>query len=124
MGEGAGGLFDSLKALAATLIAMAHTRLELLATELEEERQRLASLLGLMLAALFCLGLGIALLTTLIVALYWDGYRLQVLAGLAGLFLAAGATAWRLALRRLRCKPRLFAASLAELDKDRQPLAP
>src|SRR5512147_1482707 len=32
-----GGLFDSLKVLTATLIAIAHTRLELLSTELEEQ---------------------------------------------------------------------------------------
>ena len=33
-----GGLFDSLKMLTATLIAIAHTRLELLSTKLEEAR--------------------------------------------------------------------------------------
>ncbi len=41
-----GGLFDSLKVLTATLIAIAHTRLELLSTELEEERVRLSPILG------------------------------------------------------------------------------
>jgi hypothetical protein len=39
-----GGLFDSLKVLTATLIAIAHTRLELLSTELEEEWLRLSAL--------------------------------------------------------------------------------
>ena len=33
--ERRGGLFDSMKVLAGTLLAMAHTRLELLSTEIE-----------------------------------------------------------------------------------------
>ena len=40
-----GGLFDSLKVLAATLLAIAHTRLELLSTELEEQWVWLSSIL-------------------------------------------------------------------------------
>jgi len=34
--ERRGGLLDSVKVLAGTLLAMAHTRLELLSTEIEE----------------------------------------------------------------------------------------
>jgi uncharacterized membrane protein YqjE len=44
--------------LAATLVAIAHTRLDLLSTDLEEERAHLFSLLVLALAALSCLGVG------------------------------------------------------------------
>ncbi|MGO9446715.1 MAG: phage holin family protein [Thiobacillaceae bacterium] len=121
---GAGkGLFDSLKGLVAGLVAIAHTRLDLLATDLEEERERLTSVLVLMLVGLFCIGLGTLLLTLLLVVAFWDSHRLLVLAGLTAIFLAGGGTAWAIALHKVKTKPRLFAASLAELAKDRQQLA-
>jgi uncharacterized membrane protein YqjE len=116
------GLLDSLTTLAGSLVAMAHTRLELLSSDLEEERAHFFSLLVLAQAALFCLGLGVLLTTLLVVVVFWDSYRLLVLGGLAGLFLAAGIAAWRIALHRVRTKPRFFAASLSELLKDRQQL--
>jgi len=120
-GEGR-GLFDSLKGLAATLVALAHTRLDLLATDLEEEREQLVSALVMLLVALFCLGVGVVLLAILIAVMFWDSYRLLALAGLTGIFLAGGAAAFGFARHKLRTKPRLFAASLAELAKDRQQL--
>lgn len=114
------GLFDSLKALAISLVSIVHIRLALLSTDLEENRERLVSLLVLMLIALFCLGVGTVLLTILIVVAFWDGYRLQVLAGLAGVFLTGGMLAWGIALYKIKTRPRLFAASLAELTNDKQ----
>ena len=120
-GEGK-GLLASLTALAATLVAIAHTRLDLLSSDLEEEREHLLSLLVLSLSALFFLGIGVLLATLLVVVAFWDTYRLPVLAVLTGMFLAAGITAWRIALHKARTKPKLFAASMSELLKDRQQL--
>lgn len=114
------GLFDSLKILAISLVSIVHTRLALLSTDLEENRERLVSLLVLILSALFCLGVGTVLLAILIVVAFWDGYRLQVLAGLAGFFLASGLLAWGIAFYKVKTRPRLFAASLAELTNDHQ----
>jgi len=116
------GLLASLTTLAATLVAIAHTRLDLLSSDLEEERAHLLSLLVLSLAALFFLGLGVLLAALLLVVVFWDTYRLPVLAVLTGLFLVAGITAWRIALHKARTKPRFFAASMSELLKDRQQL--
>lgn len=116
------GLLDSLTTLAATLVAIAHTRLDLLSTDLEEDREHLLSLLVLSLASLFCLGVGIVLATILLVAVFWDTYRLLVLGLLAGFFLAAGMAAFGFARHKARTMPRLFAASLLELLKDRQQL--
>lgn len=116
------GLLASLAALAATLVAIAHTRLDLLSSDLEEEREHLLSLLMLSLSALFFLGIGVLLATLLLVVAFWDTYRLPVLAVLAGIFLAAGITAWRVALHKAKTKPRLFAASMSELLKDRKQL--
>lgn len=114
------GLLESLTTLAATLAGIAHTRLDLLSTDLEEEREHVFSLMVLALVALFCLGVGVVLATILLVVAFWDTHRLLVLGSLAGFFLAMGMAVWAFALHKARTKPRLFAASLSELFKDRQ----
>lgn len=113
------GLFSSLTALAATLVAIIHTRLDLLSNDVEEERAHFLSLLVLALATLFFLGVGVVLVTILLAAIFWDTHRFLILGALAGFFLAGGVATWSFAVRKMRAKPRLFAASLAELIKDR-----
>lgn len=114
------GLLNSLKNLAVTLIAIIHTRLELLSTDLEEGRERLISLLAMIFVSLFCLCFGAVLLTLLIVVIFWDTHRLLALGTLTGLFIAAGAVLGIMALRALKSMPRMFEASLTELIKDHQ----
>jgi uncharacterized membrane protein YqjE len=116
------GLFESLKTFTSTLVAIVHTRIELLSTELEEERARLGSMLMVALVAVFCFGLGVVLATLMIVVAFWDTHRLLVLGLLAALFLSAGVVAWSFVLDKMRNKPRLFHASLSEMDKDREQL--
>ncbi len=120
----AGGLFESLKTLTGSLIGIVHTRLELLSTDIAEDRAHLASLLVLGLVALFCLGVGVVLLAILIAVAFWESNRLAALGGLTGVFLAAGAGLSWLAMHKARTRPRLLEASLAELSKDRQQLTP
>ena len=117
-----GGLFESLKTLSSSLVGIVHTRLELLSTDIAEEREHLVLLLVMALLALFCLGIGIVLLAILIALAFWESHRLMALGGLTGIFLAAGAGAGWLAMHKARSRPRLFEASLAELSKDRQRL--
>ena len=119
---GSKGLLESLTILAGTLVAIAHTRLDLLSVDLEEERAHLFSLLVLALTALFCLGIGVVLATILLVVAFWDTHRLLALGALAGFYLVMGMGVWAFALHKARTKPRLFAASLSELFKDRQQL--
>lgn len=121
-GDRHGGLFDSLKVLAASLVAIAHTRLELLSTELEEERVWLVSTLAWALAALFCAGLAIVLAAVWVVAVFWDTHRLLALGVLTGGFFLATVLAALVVLAKIRAKPRLFAGSLAELSKDHEQL--
>lgn len=116
------GLLESLTIFTATLVAMAHTRLELLSSDLEEEREHLFSLQVLIMAALFFLGVGVVLATILVLAAFWDTHRLLVLGSPAGFFLATGMAAWVFAMHKARTKQRIFAASLSELFKDRQQL--
>jgi uncharacterized membrane protein YqjE len=118
-----GGLFDSLKTLSISLVGIVHTRLELLSTDIAEEREHLITLLVLVLLALFCLGVGVVLLALLIVVALWESHRLLALGGVTGLFLLASAGMAWFALHKTRTRPRLFAASLAELSKDRQHLS-
>ena len=116
------GLFDSLKTLAATFLAIGQTRLELLSTELEEERLRLSSMLLWTLVALFCAGIGAVLATMFFVVLLWDTNRLLALGIPTLLFLLGAAVSWRAVVVKARIKPRLFSSSLAELSKDREQL--
>ncbi len=116
------GLFTSLKHLTATFIAIAHTRIDLLRTDLEEERLRLMSLLLMAFVSLFCLCVGIVFLAILMVVALWDTHRILVLSAVTGIFLLAGAILCGLAIRTLKTMPRMFEASLAELSKDQQQL--
>ncbi len=116
------GILESLKAFTATLLAIAHTRGELLSTELQELQQRLFLQLAALLLALFLLGVGLIMAVLLIVVVFWDSYRVLTLGLLTTLFLVgSGALLW--AMRRMtRQAPRPFAATLAELAKDRAAL--
>lgn len=117
------GLFESLARLAGTLVAIAQTRLRLLAADVEEGRQQLLSLLALALAAGLAVGIGAVLGTLAVVMSFPESQRTLVIGVLAGAYLALGGLVWWIALRRMRTQPRPFAASLAELGKDRQSLS-
>ena len=115
-------MFESLSALSATLVAMVYTRLDLLSIDLEEEREHVTLQLVLTQTALFFIGIGLVLSALLLLTVYWETHRLLVLGSLAGSFLLAGLVAGGFALYKGRTKPRLFAASLSELQKDHQQL--
>ena len=123
-GGHATGLLNSLKTLLSTLLAVVQTRVELISTEIEEERARLQEFVALAVASVFCLSFGLLLLTFFLVAAFWDTHRLSVLAGLAAFYLGLGLTAGMTLRRKIRSKPRLFAATLAELSRDRDFLNP
>lgn len=117
-----GGLFESLKGFASTALEVVHTRLELLATELVEERIRLGLLLSYAAAAVILLSLGVVLAVTTLAVVFWE--QRVVLFTLATLvFLGAGGLAAWLAMRQIGKHSRLFSASLGELTKDRVALA-
>ena len=116
------GLLEALGDLAATLVAIVRTRLELLSSDLEEDRDHLLSLTLTSLGAVFFLGVGVVLSALLLVVLFWDTHRILTLGLLAAAFLTLGLVAANQAKRLARTKPRLFASSLSELFKDRQHL--
>ncbi|QWT47142.1 phage holin family protein [Azospira inquinata] len=111
------GFFKSLKNLLATLVAMGRTRLELLATEFEEEKLRIANLLILAVGAMVFLGIGIVLLVALLAAAFWES-RIVVFA-VASLIFFGGGIGLGLGFFRLSRRPsNLFSASLDELRRD------
>jgi len=116
------GLLDSLRNLARTFLAIVHTRIEIFASELDEERTRLAQITLLAAVAAFCLGLAVILLVFFLVVLFWESDRLLAIGVLAGVF-AAGGIAACLGLRAAISKrPKFLSATLAELRKDRTKL--
>lgn len=120
-GRGA-GLLGSLQKLLATFSEIIQTRLDILATEWEEEIVRLQQLLLYGLLALFFLGLGVVFASLYLVVMYWDSHRLMILAGFAVLYLTIGIIAASVVYRQLRNRPRLLSATIAELRKDRDRL--
>ena len=117
-------MFNNLKRMAGTLLAMAQTRTELLAVEIEEELQRLFGYLLLSLVALFCFGVTVLLGVVLIIFLFWDTHRVAVVLCLMGFF-AITAVALGLRVRNAyRQKPRFLSATMQELSKDVETLSP
>jgi len=98
--QAAEGLLSSLKNLALSLVAIIHTRLELISTDLEEGRERFISLLALAFISLFSLCFGAVLLTILIVVVFWDTHRLLVMGSLTALFIIVGALVGVVVIRR------------------------
>jgi uncharacterized membrane protein YqjE len=122
MAEESGGLMESLKRLASTLISIVSTRLELLANELQEERLHITQMIILALSALFFFGMGILLLAIFVAVLFWDDHRLAAIGVVCALFFALGTLMALLLRSKAKAKSKLFSASLAELAKDREHL--
>ncbi len=116
------GLLQSLRTHLATLIALGQTRLELLGVELQEEAVRLVRLAVLAGIAGFFLALGVLVVTFFLVLLFWDTHRLLVTGLLAVMYLLIGVLFAVAARKCAQTKSKLFTASLAELQKDRDQL--
>lgn len=111
------GLFAALRNLLAALLASGKMRLELLGTEIQEEKIRLLGLLALGVGALFLLGLGIVLLIVFLAAVFWE-QRVAVFGISALLALGGGLMLLGRAKRQAAQPSPMFQASLAELDVD------
>src|SRR5581483_9274793 len=124
LGNGAGErgssrFFQPLKALFAGLVSALHTRLDLFVTELEEERERIKQAFIFTLLLVFGFAFGISLLTIFLVALFWQNGWILAIGGLALLYFAVAIFADVKLCGAIAGHPRLFAATLGELGKDR-----
>ena len=115
------GLFDRVRRMLATLVTLAHARLELVTVELEEEAQRLTRVVLYALVGLFCAGVAVVLLAMTVVIAFWEH---RVLAALLVTCAFAGGAAYAgvVVRRHLRERPRFLGATLAELQRDARAL--
>ena len=113
-------LLDSLTGLTKNIVAMAETRLKLLALDMQETGLNFLSLLVLTGIILTCFGLALILTTLLVVVIFWDSHRLLALGGAAGFFALAGSALWFTVLAKFRNMPQIFAATREEFAKDRE----
>jgi uncharacterized membrane protein YqjE len=116
--SGASGLLDSVRRMGSSFLALIHTRVELFAVELQEQKLRAIGLLGWLIVALALAVAGILLVIGILGLFLWQhaGY-----AGVIGLALATlGSSAgllWMLR-RRILSEPDPFAATISEMGKD------
>jgi uncharacterized membrane protein YqjE len=115
-------VLDSLKRLARTAVEIVRTRLELLSLDVEEAKVRFLSILLAGAVAFFCLSLGVVMGAFWLVVAFWDTHRMLVLGLLTGAFLGGGLLALATLAWRAKKGPRLFAATLGELEKDSEAL--
>lgn len=118
------GLFQSLKRLASTGLELVQVRLELLVSELEQEKLRIFDALAWAAIGLLLLGLGLLLAAGLLVALTPEPWRPLTLALLILGCLGGGLMMLNRARQRLASPGGLLAASRAELARDGDGLAP
>ena len=116
-------LLSSLKNLVSTGASIAQTRLELISTDVKIAKSKFISLLVMIVFALFFLFFGLVMLALLIVIYSWETDRILALTLLTSGFLVVGLILATLILQSLRTMPKLFAATIAELQKDRQELS-
>jgi uncharacterized membrane protein YqjE len=116
------GLFRSLAHLLATAVGIAQTRLELLSTELQEEVHRVAEIMLWAAVALLAAGVGLFLLALLVIFVFWDTHRVLASVGVTAVFFLIAVTAGLVLRAKVRGKPPLLDATLAELKKDRASL--
>lgn len=116
------GLVDSLSRLGRSGLALLRTRLEILGTEIEEERIRFARLALAVAAIAFCLQMAVLLFVVFMAVFLWETHRLATLGVFAAIFLVAGVAGALVLKQRLARRPKMFASSLGELVKDEERL--
>lgn len=115
------GIFQALKSIPLTLLAMGQTRLELLANELEAQKISALRMMVLAQAMMFCTLVGVVCVVALLTLLLWD-QRIAVLAIAAAVFLLAALWCYRALMRVVHAPEAAFAATLAELREDMRQL--
>lgn len=113
-----GSLFRSLAKIASTLVAIAHTRLELLTTELQQEVYRVAELLVWTVVALLAAGIGLFMAALVVVFVFWDTHRILASVLVTSMFFAIAIVAVLVLRAKVKSKPPLLEGTLAELATD------
>jgi uncharacterized membrane protein YqjE len=122
--EGSGhGLRGALARLGVALVGLVHTRLELAAVELGEERARIGVRLVLALVAILSFGSALLGASAFVVVWFWETHRIAAIGVVTIAYVVIGLVAlWRLS-RHGKSDAPPFAATMAELERDRAWLA-
>jgi uncharacterized membrane protein YqjE len=118
----AGGLLGSLKTLARSLLALGQTRLEIMGSEIEEQRALFLREVVLAVVAALLLGLGVAFTALFVALVVPPEYRPHVMGLLAVVFLVASGAVLAALRSARRERPRAFSATIEELGRDRETL--
>jgi uncharacterized membrane protein YqjE len=116
------GLFQSFSNFAGTLIAIAHTRLQLLTTELQEEVRQVGAILLWAFVAAFTALLGLFLAALVFIFAFWDTHRIAASLAMIAMFVGIAIFAALVLRKKLREKSPMLDDTLAELAKDRDHL--
>ena len=114
----AAGFGGALSGLAATMVAMLRTRLELVTVEFEEQRERTKVMLVLVVIATVFSCLALVALSALLVVLLWSTYPFAALCGVVLAYVLIAAVALFLLRQNAKAQGRPFAATLSELERD------
>jgi len=117
-----GGLFKSVTNLAATLMSVAQTRLELLTTELQEEVQRAAGLVVWAFIALLSTMIALFMGGLTIVFVYWETNRVLAAVLVTSAFMLFAIVAVGFLISKMNSRPRFLDGTLTELAKDSESL--
>jgi uncharacterized membrane protein YqjE len=118
------GVFDSLRGICDSGLALLQNRLDLFSVELEEQKTRLVRVLLLAGVTILLANTAILVVTACIVVLADAGARKPVLIGLSVLYLVAAVLAFLALRKELRSAPPPFSGTLSEIKKDREWLTP
>ena len=108
--------------LTASFIALGRVRLELLAIEVQEEKERVAAMLVWATVTALLAGFALLFIALFVTVALWDSHRLLALGGFSALFFGL-ALFGALRLRQLMAMgSSLFQSSIAELRDDSRAL--
>lgn len=114
-GEGVSG---PVRRLGASLLALGRIRLELLAIEVQEEKDRIATLLLWSVLTALMAGFGAVFVAVFVTVALWDTHRLLALGVSAALFVGVAAYGARRLRRVAGTGTTLFQSSIDELRRD------
>ena len=111
---------STVRMVVRSVLSFAETRARIAASEFEEQLLRILEIAAWAVAAVFFFAIALLLVSLFVVLLLWDSHRELAAGLLAALFIAGGGLSVLMVRSCLAARPRFLAATLAELDKDRQ----
>jgi uncharacterized membrane protein YqjE len=119
----AAGLRGALARAGAATIELVRTRIELASLEFAEQREIAKRSVVLAVVSGVFLGFAVMSASALVVVALWDTHRIAAIAGVTAFHALVGIAALLRLRAAQRAAPPPFAATLAELERDRQWLA-